>query len=461
MNRKILLSLLAAVLLWPAAVLLARQSPSRGGEAQPAKPAPEEFLRAADEVLEEVSRILALPVKYPLKKSLRSREEIRAYVVSEIRADREPVKWEADQKALERFGLLPRDFPLEQFMVDLLTEQIAGLYDPKQREFFIADWIGMGELRTVMSHELVHALQDQHFEIEKWVDAVKPNDDAMSARHAVLEGAGVAGMLDYMLREQKLSTRDLPDLEPLIRAQMGGEMEKNPLMAKAPPYIRDSLLFPYLAGTFFVQHLLKQGQGWSDFNRVFQRPPDSTRQILHPDLYLKGTGAIAVTLPDASRISGGGWKKLDENVMGEFGLHSILQQQLGEERAQQLSPAWSGDLYGIYQHEKTGKSMLLFRLQLDSESSALRFFGVYSEALETKHKNREGLFRRPNFFSFQTPDGGVFLYCRGQECFVMEGGARSDFDALVSDLQWPAAPLTPSAAPKSRIASRLAAPAHS
>jgi hypothetical protein len=107
--------------------------------------------------------------------------------------------------------------------------------------------------------------------------AAKPNDDAMSARHAVLEGAAVAGMLDYMFREQNATTRDLPDLEPIIRAAIGGEIEKNPLMAKAPPYIRDSMLFPYLAGASFAQHVLKNGEGWNDLNAVFSKPPDSTR----------------------------------------------------------------------------------------------------------------------------------------------------------------------------------------
>ena len=152
----------------------------------PTTPTPAEFERAADEVLADVSKLIALPVKAPLKKSIRSREEIRRFVVLEMEADREPEKRYADRRVLEKFGLIPPGFDLDGFLVDLLTEQIAGLYDPKQHEFFIADWIPVEEQRMVMAHELVHALHDQHYDLEKWIHAAKPNDDALLARDAVV-----------------------------------------------------------------------------------------------------------------------------------------------------------------------------------------------------------------------------------------------------------------------------------
>ena len=244
-----------------------------------------EFLRAADEVLGEMSELLSLPVKWPLKKSVRSREEIRAYVVQRMKEDREPDKRYADQKALEKFGLIPKDFPLDAFLVELLTEQVAGLYDPKAHEFFIADWIPSGDQRVVMAHELTHALHDQHFNLDSWADAAKPNDDAVSARQAVLEGAAVAAMFDYNLRGTGMSIRGMRSFNPAL---LVGGSEDSPELAKAPPFIRDSLLFPYIEGTAFAQQVLQAGSGWSDFNRVFQNPPASTQQVMHPELYLQG-----------------------------------------------------------------------------------------------------------------------------------------------------------------------------
>src|SRR5208282_6481349 len=99
-------------------------------------------------------------------------------------------------------------------MVDLLTEQIAGLYYPKAHEFYIADWIAPDDQRTVMSHELTHALEDQQFQIEDWVKAARPNDDAELARESVLEGSAMAAMLDYTLKDRGLKLRDFPDVDP-------------------------------------------------------------------------------------------------------------------------------------------------------------------------------------------------------------------------------------------------------
>ena len=126
-----------------------------------------EFLQAADEVMAEMSKLLSLPIREPLKRSVRSREEIRQFLIRQMREDKDDAKRYADQKALEALGLIPKGYPLDQKLIALLTEQIAGLYDPKQREFFIADWTQPAEQRVIMAHELTHALQDQYFHVEK------------------------------------------------------------------------------------------------------------------------------------------------------------------------------------------------------------------------------------------------------------------------------------------------------
>jgi len=479
--RLFFLATLLAFLAYAALAALRLQSapPAAAGSAASAAPsARAEFLRAADEVMAEMSRLVELPVKAPLQRSLRSRDEIQAFVLKEAREEARKDKWDADQKALERFGLLPRDFPLEKFLVELLTEQIAGLYDPKSREFYIADWVAREELRMVMAHELVHALQDQHFQIEKWTDAARPDDDAVLARHAVLEGSANLGMLEYLLREQGRHVRDLPDIGALLRAQMGapepGRDASSPALAKAPQYIRESLLFPYIDGASFAQAVLKKSGGWKEFNAVFEKPPVTTQQVMHPEKYFAGEVPEAVTLPDASHILQGGrarWRLLDDNIMGEFGVLALLKEHLSRPRSADLAAGWNGDRYAIY--ESTGESkgespgefgdtkqagatkqtLLLWRLRLASEMHAARFFGGYSEALEKQHAQREGLLRRPNFFSFDTPEGGVFLYCYAGECFVQQGGTRALFDALVRQMKWPTAPRPPQrAGPRTHIA---------
>jgi hypothetical protein len=406
-----------------------------------------DFIKAADEVLAQMSKILDLPIKQPLKKSLRSKQEIREYLIREEKEDQTEAQRYADAKALEAFGLIPQNFPLDSFMIDVLTDQVAGLYDPKSKEFYIADWIPADEQRAVMSHELTHALEDQSFNIDPWIKAARPNDDAELAREAVSEGSALAAMVDYTMRDQKIGVRDLPDVALLIRSGAMEEMDKDPNLAKAPGYIRDELLFPYLAGTSFSQQFLKAHSGWADLNLLFKNPPVSTQQILHPEMYLSGVKPAIVTLPDWKGLIPTDWKLLEENVIGEFGLQEVLKQYLGQDRADALSAAWSGDRYAVFENQKTKDTPLVFRLVLDNSDDAARFFGQYSEALELKYKTRTELFRRPNYFQFQTDSGGIFLRCIGTSCLIVEHANRETFDNINRAISWPVAPALPETRP--------------
>src|ERR1700722_8872389 len=253
-----------------AASLLATQQPAKSEkQGTPAAGATSgttnaEFAAAADEVLHQMSEITGLKLLTPLKKSLRSRDQIRAYVVNEMKEDKDEAERYAGQRSAEAFGLLPKGFDLDNFMIDLLTEQIAGLYDPKAREFYIADWIPPDDQRMVMAHELTHALQDQHFQIEAWEKAARPNDDAELAREAVLEGSAMAAMIDYLLKGTGHSVADLPAIDPSVFA---GDMSKSPKLQEAPQFLKDAMIFPYFGGLTFCTAILKPA-GWSGLPAV-------------------------------------------------------------------------------------------------------------------------------------------------------------------------------------------------
>jgi hypothetical protein len=405
-----------------------------------------EFTAAADEVLQQVSEITGLKLLTPVKKTLRSREEIRAYVLREMDDEKSPAERNAEARSAEAFGLIPKGFDLDNFMVDLLTEQIAGLYDPKAREFYIADWIPIDDQRMVMAHELTHALQDQHFQIEAWVKAARPNDDAELARESVLEGSAMAAMIDYLLLGKGYSVVDLPAIDP---AMFAGDMSKSPKLQEAPPFLKDSMVFPYFGGLTFSTAILK-GAGWKGLSAVFAKPPISTQQIMHPALYKSGKVPSDVTLPSFQKLLGADWAKIDENEMGEFGWLEILKQFLGESIAKPLAAAWDGDRYALYEQKQTKRLALVARLHLDSDEDTVQFFTQYSAALEKKHAAHENESRVSNFLSFDTPDGGVFLRCVRMECISVEGTSRAVFDGIDGLVGWPAAPQAPKAASAAR-----------
>src|SRR5437867_2246226 len=252
--------------------LYAQDSPAAAPRADSKAANNAEFLAAADEVLQQMSEITGLKLLTPLKKSLRSREEIRAYVIKQMSEEKNPAERYADARTAEAFGLLPKGFDLDTFMVNVLTEQVEGLYDPKAQEFYIADWSPPSDQRMVMAHELTHALEDQHFHIEAWSRAARPNEDAELARDAVLEGSAMAAMVDYLMAGTGRSLKDLPEFDP---GMLIGDLGSTPTLQKAPPFIKDALIFPYLGGLNFTAAVLKD-TGWPGLPALFEKPPVST-----------------------------------------------------------------------------------------------------------------------------------------------------------------------------------------
>ena len=425
--------LLGSLLLTSAAFAPAKQaSPAPPTAAPSVGTSNPEFLAAADEVVKEMSQITGWGIKTPLKKSIRSREDIHAYILQQMDDEKDAKARYASARTAEAFGLIPKGFNLDTFLVDLLTEQIAGLYDPKAHEFYIADWIPADEQRMVMAHELTHALEDQHFDIEPWVHAARPNDDAEMAREAVLEGSAMAAMLEYELKGKGLKLKDLPEFDPSVFV---GDLAETPVLKKAPPFIKDSLMFPYFSGLTFSMGILKSG-GWPAFSSVFARPPANTQQILHPEMYFANRAPIPMKVDLPAAAPGENWVLLEENSLGELGWKEVLKQFLDEPRAREMAAEWDGDQYATFEQKNSKRLVLFSRIRLADIVSASRFFTEYAEALEQKYPDRTDVSRRSNFFTFDSGQGSVFFRCSGRECITLEGGSSGMFLQWTAKLNW-------------------------
>jgi len=211
------------------------------------------------------------------------------------------------------------------------------------------------------------------------------------------------------------------------------------MLKKAPPFLKDALIFPYLDGLNFSAAVMRP-DGWSALSGIFAKPPVSTQQILHPALYKSGKIPPKVMVPSMDKDVGADWTKLEDNIMGEFGWKEVLKQFLGEEKATPLSSSWNGDRYVVYEQKKTKGLLLITHLDLATEGDAAHFFAAYSEALEKKHDQRTSEVRQRESLSFDTTDGGVFFRCVRTECATLEGGDRSLFEKLGKELHWEALP---------------------
>ncbi|HYY57993.1 MAG TPA: hypothetical protein VE842_11725, partial [Pyrinomonadaceae bacterium] len=188
---------MAALMLSGAAALGVR---AQGGAVAPTNAKSAAVTAATTAVLQETSELRKLSVLRPVKSGAQSRAEIERMIMKNLDEDTTPEEMHASEVALKKLGLVPLDFQYRPFIVSLLTEQVAGYYDPKAQEFYLADWIDVDGQKPVIAHELTHALQDQHFNLRRFEKWPKGDSDAELAAHALVEGDATLAMQFYIGR---------------------------------------------------------------------------------------------------------------------------------------------------------------------------------------------------------------------------------------------------------------------
>ena len=351
-----------------------------------------ELLDSVNAILKIQSEDTALPVKHEVKRQLTSRDDVERFFVERFQKDEAAQKLKRSEVVLKKFGLIPRDFYLEGFMLELLREQVAGYYNADNKTVYLLDWIDPDQQKPVLAHELTHALQDQNFKLEKWsktglagekkVQDEIQSDEQLAARDAVLEGQAMTAMLDYMLAPTGQSVLTSPLLVKATEIGMtsGGG---SPVYDKAPLYLQQALIFPYTYGMDFTVTLLKNGGKEKAYADVFRNPPQNTREIMQPETYLAGEKLPPLTIPDFKNILGHDWDRYDVGSIGEFDV-SIMGQQYGmkHDESEKLASGWRGGYYyAALKHgtkdPKTADTSVVFVTKWATPEQAEQFEKVY------------------------------------------------------------------------------------
>jgi hypothetical protein len=298
----------------------------------------------AREVAEAVPRIEAatgLTFKRPPRVEARSREQVREFLVKKFEQDTPAQELAGEEAAYKLLGLLPDSMDLRKFLLAVLTEQVVGYYDPATKVLYVVQGADEKTVGITVTHELVHALQDQYVNLDSIQKATSDND-RLTAAQAVIEGQAQFEQLSIMLGGSdnmalRVGGRDR------IREMIRENQSAMPVFATAPMMIQESLLFPYLSGADFIQRF-KERRGKAN---PLADIPRSTKQILHTAAYFGSPPdePSVVTLP-APR----GATRVYENDLGEFGTRLVLYQQLKDEQgAARGGSGWDGDRYVVVQ----------------------------------------------------------------------------------------------------------------
>ena len=328
-----------------------------------------ELKQAVQQMMPAVERAMGLRFRQQPVVLRRSRAQVHDYVIHKFDDDLPPAELAGAQAAYRLFGLIPDTLDLRRSMIDLLTEQVAGYFDPDSNALFIPVDIDPSQARLVISHELVHALQHQYLNLDSLVE-LKGQNDRRSAAQAILEGQATLAQVLVLMPEQKIES--LPNLWNLRSALDGAQAEMK-VFASAPLWLRESLIFPYLGGAEFVRWFDREYPGKQPFGALM---PISTEQILHPARYAAGDRPDRLTFesvaPSVMRY---------EDDLGEFEIRLLFEQHLGDDSvAARLAEGWDGDRYVVLRSEKgrgrgsaAGDDVLVWYTGWDDRAAAARF----------------------------------------------------------------------------------------
>ena len=334
-------------------------------------------------------------------------------------------------------------------MLGLYKEQVEGWYDAHSKTVYLLDWVAADAQKPVMAHELVHALQDQSYDLDKWLNVRKDSkddtvqmvlDEQRTARQSIVEGQAMIVLFDYQLKPAGQTVESAPALVDSMKSSMLDE-GSTPLYAKAPIYLREAMLFPYTYGMEFVRDILVKRGKQAAFAGVLDNPPLDTHQIMEPAAYLDHEPQTQVKVVELEKVLGPDWLRYDFSGLGEIDLRVMLRQWGGQEIAAKLAPAWRGGYYMALTNKKSPEDAplpLALVLSFTTPAAANEFAALYQTELPQRYKSVKPA-SSPH--QWTTEEGEVHLYIDGATVIALESFTSADaakiHDALVPAVKKP------------------------
>lgn len=334
------------------APLLASPAPPRQDPAPEKSSAQLELERVSARIAGQLAALRGLEFVRPFEVRVASAADFLEHAKQRTAEAMPPERLAAVETMQKMLGLLPADLDLLAVTFGVLEEQVGGFYDPGQDTFYLMEGFQGPVAELILAHELAHALDDQHFDLDSGLGGRHGSSDSLSAYHALVEGSGMVMMTRWMLAHPpRLGPRDLETAMP-SPASLG----------KAPAAIWKPLLFAYLQGQNFLEsgrRMLRRRDRSVDANAAldaaFASPPRSTQQVLHPEKYWdpERRDEPRAVSHDLAALPAG-WELLLDDTLGELLLALVVEEPVEVDLSNQLAlmglrythpavEAWDGD----------------------------------------------------------------------------------------------------------------------
>lgn len=311
-----------------------------------------------------------------------SREEMLRKVKEELRTQMPPTVLAAQREMLVLLHTVPLDFDYEAAVLELMGDQLAGFYEPRDKTMYLAGDLGSAGSGETLAHELVHALQDQHFNLGQYLDFREDQGDFQSAVHTVAEGDATSAMIDATYGQAAI---DLGDGRLQAAFRVSAELGSGPAV---PSIIKRSVVAPYVDGLEFV-HWARRRAGWQEVNRIWRQLPQSTEQVLHPEKLLAREIPVDVQAPPGPRA---GAESVYRDVIGEQGLRLLFEEWMPRFKAEESASDWAGDRLVVFR-DADRRFALAWRVRYDTESAGERGMMAFARGILAAAKQGDTMVR--------------------------------------------------------------------
>lgn len=359
-----------------------------------------QLIQKTKDLIEKIKTLRGGEPPEGLKIDFISRKKIRTYIKEKVAEEYDHKELYALETILKWLNLVPHQFDYKEMLINSSTSSIAGFYEPKEKAFYIADWIPEYLIEPVLSHELMHAFQDNKIDLKNYLKGQK-HLDQLYARKFLIEGEATAVMLQFVFDKQDKGLENDKDLLSVIKERLS---DYNP-SASGSGY--SNLTYSgYAYGARFIQRAINS-VGWKNLDRFYKEAPATMKELMHPEIYFeKNKENKEINWP---ALSLKGWQKFYQNSLGEFFVKMWLEKSLNSQEAESLAETLETDEIMLYNGEGQKEPLIIFLTSWDSTENAKKFQAAFQKLQEKKLKDRVKKQEEKNYMVWHSDRGDDFI----------------------------------------------------
>lgn len=293
----------------------------------------EELQAEVDRLSEFVETQRGLEFREPLDVTVIDGGEFTDLLLEDFEEDQGDL--EILERLLAALGLLEPGTDVVEGMRGVLGGGVLGFYDTEEKRLVVRGTELTPLVRATLVHELVHALDDQWFELHR-PDYADLEDETSFGFVAVVEGNA------RRIEETWLAQLSDDEQQELLSEQALMAMDMD--LDGIPWILMELVAAPYEAGLDLVLEVLASG-GEELVDDALEEPPTTSSQVLHPERFLDGDERAPVEPPPAEG------EIFDEGVFGELSLRLVLESAVAPSEAASAAAGWRGDWFVAWEEE--------------------------------------------------------------------------------------------------------------